>query len=73
MIYYAYKAFDCSFSFPHPEFGIWQVTADKYDELIATPNRNKADPDVIEARSVGEALSALKVADDQEEDRHPER
>jgi hypothetical protein len=50
-----------------------QVTAEQYDKLIATPNMNKADPDVLEARSVGEALSALKVADDQEEDRHPER
>lgn len=50
-----------------------QVTAEQYDDLIATPNTNKADTDVIEARSVGEALSALRVADDQEEDRHPER
>lgn len=46
---------------------------DKYDELIATPNRNKAEEDTLEARSVGEALSALNVGEDQEEDRHPER
>ena len=50
-----------------------QVTTDKYDELIGTPNLNKAEPDALEARSVGAALSALNVGDDQEEDRHPER
>lgn len=50
-----------------------QVTTDKYDALIGTPNLNKAEPDTLEARSVGQALSALSVGDDQEEDKHPER
>lgn len=49
------------------------MSAEKYDQLIATPNRNRAEDDALEARSVGEALSALNVGEDQEEDRHPER
>lgn len=50
-----------------------QLTADRYDELIATPNLNKAEADTVEARSVAAALSVLKVGDEAEEDKHPER
>ena len=52
---------------------LWQVTLDRYDEMIGTPNLNKADADTVEARSVAAALSVLSVGDDADEDRHPER
>lgn len=54
-------------------FRILQVTEDSYEQLVGNPNLNKADPDGIEARSVGDAISALSIGDATEEDRHPER
>lgn len=50
-----------------------QVTEESYDRLVASPNLNKADTEVIEARSVGDALSVLNLGDGAEEDRHPEK
>ena len=70
--------------FPYPQLlckdtssgsqvGHLQVAEDSYEQLIGTPNMNRAEGDGIEARSVGAALSALDLGGDAEEDRHPER
>lgn len=50
-----------------------QVSEDAYEQLVAAPNMNRTDPDSVEARSVGEALSALNVSENPDEDRHPEK
>ena len=50
-----------------------QVSEESYEQLVDNPNLNKADGEGIEARSVGEAISALNIGDTSEEDRHPER
>ena len=48
-----------------------QVTEDTYDQLVATPNKNK-ETEGVDARSIQEALEALNVSQ-AEEDRHPEK
>lgn len=49
-----------------------QVDAGTYESMLARPNTNRSEEDTIEARSVGEALSALEI-DSEEKDAHPER
>ena len=49
-----------------------QVDADAYEAMLAKPNTNRDESGAIEARSVGEALSALDV-NSEEVDAHPER
>ena len=48
------------------------MDADTYEAMLARPNTNRSEPDAVEARSVGEALSALDV-NKEEVDLHPER
>ena len=63
----------CKGSSSGSQVGHLQVAEDSYEQLIGTPNLNRAEGEGIEARSVGAALSALDLGGEAEEDRHPER
>ena len=49
------------------------MDVDAYESSLAGRNTNKGEENTLDARSVGQALSALELNGDKEVDLHPER